>query len=161
MGLKEELMRQARAKGICMDGFRTMHSAADKQALVDYYVQTLDWSLERNFPRLSSIREHFSDCSDKGVYVDQTFHGETFSALQTYVFHNCTGVINVQMDYEQANIPMLYFANNCHIKVVCRQQQGRGVPAIRVPLYVFGDNIVTSEDSDNAVFLRYDFELLT
>lgn len=161
MGLKEELMRQARQSGICMEGFQTMHNAADKGALVDYYLQTLDWSLERDYPNLGILRQYFTDCEDKGVYIDRTFHGETFSSLQAYVFHNCKGVINVEMDYEQAIIPMLYFANNCHVKVVCRQKQGNGVPPIRVPLYVFGDCVVTAEDSADAVFRRYDFELLT
>jgi hypothetical protein len=161
MGLKEELMRTARTKGICLDGFQTMHSANSKEALVAYYLQTPDWSLERSFPRLDVLRQHFADCQEQGVYIDATFHGETFSKLQTYVFHNCKGVINVEMDYAEANIPMLYFANDCHVEIVCRQQQGEGVPAIRIPMYVFGENVVTYEDTDNAVFQRYDFELLT
>jgi hypothetical protein len=115
--------------------------------------------MERDYPPLHILRQQCAntECQECGIYIDHTFHGETLSELQTYIFHNCRGVINVAMDYDNANIPMLYFANDCHMTVQCEQENS---PAIRVPLYVFGENRVTCASNDNATFRVYEIELL-
>lgn len=153
MEYKELLLKMAKAKGICVDGYKFVQRTDDKDALVKYYLGIIDWSLERNFPPLSFLSEHFSDCEHLGLYINKTFHGETFSHLQAYVFHNCHGHINVEMDYDNAIIPMLYFANNCHMTIGCEQENIR---PIRVPLYIFGDNVISAHDNDNIEFIKYD-----
>jgi hypothetical protein len=156
MELKGMLMKDAKAKGICVDGYKTMEQCSNVGELVDFYIQSIDWCLEKDYPTLQYIRDNFSDIQNKGIYVGQTFHGEKFSRLQSYVFHDCSGVINVEMDYENAIIPMLYFANNCHITVICKQ---KNTPAIRVPLYIFGDNVITAQDDENVIFSKYQMEV--
>jgi hypothetical protein len=151
-GLQETLMHEARVKGICIDGFKEMRNLQDKSRLVGYYMKTLDWSLERDFPTLAFLRENFKDQEGNGVYIDKKFHGEEFSSLQAYVFHSCSGVIKVAMDYKNAVIPMLYFANDCHMTVICEQENLR---PIRVPLYVYGDNTVVATNNDNVAFIVY------
>lgn len=129
--LKERLMSDARRGGICAEGYGLMRGY-DRDRLIDYYLTNPDWCMERNFPSLELLRREFSDIGDKGVYVGKTFDGETLSGRQVYVFHNCKGLVNVAMDYENAVIPMLYFANGCDMTVGCKQSND---PPIRVPVY--------------------------
>lgn len=134
--LKELLMAEARRGGICAEGFAEMRTDSISE-LVDFYVANPDWCMERCFPSLEILRSEFSDCGDKGVYVGRTFNGEVFSERQVYIFHDCKGTIKVAMDYDNAIIPMLYFANGCKIRVECAQPNS---PVIQVPVYIFGDN---------------------
>ena len=130
--LKHQLMQQARFNGICAPGYELMRGY-DRDGLIGYYVQNPDWAMERGFPSLELLRREFSDIEDKGVFVGKTFDGEVFDKLQTYIFHDCKGAIRVAMDYDNAVIPMLYFANGCNIRVECEQKND---PAINIPLYI-------------------------
>lgn len=148
MDIKEILLQQAKEKGICSEGYNNLLNLNEK-CLIEYYLKTIDWSLERNFPSMDIIREHFSDKEVYGMYVDKTFKGECFTNRQLYVFHNCKGLIYVGMDYDKAIIPMLYFANGCDVTIVCAQ---KNVFPIKVPLYSFGDNKISTDGRGNAVF---------
>lgn len=150
MQLKETLMEDARRGGICAPGYELMRGY-DRDGLIGYYVQNPDWSIERGFPSLELLRREFSDIEDKGVFVGKTFDGEVFDKLQTYIFHDCKGTIRVAMDYDNAVIPMLYFANGCNIRVECEQKND---PAINVPLYIAEDCKVVGAKTDNCVFRR-------
>lgn len=158
MQLKETLMEDARAGGICAEGYGLMRGY-DRDGLIGYYLANPDWAIERNFPSLRLLRREFSDIEDKGVFVGKTFDGEVFDKLQTYIFHNCKGTIRVAMDYDNAVIPMLYFANGCRMRVVCEQPN---TPAINVPLYIADDGKtdIQSESGENCVFNRYPIKLI-
>lgn len=160
MDIKGMLMKNARARGICFDGYLTMKECPDVNDLISYYIRGINWCLENDYPTLQFIRDNFSDIEKRGIYVDRKFRNNLFSKLQVYVFHNCSGTIRVELNRQDAIIPMLYFANNCHIKVICKQNQGVGVPPIRVPLYIFGDNVITAEDNENAIFKKYQMDVL-
>lgn len=155
MEIKRELMRLARECGICKDGYKDM-KASDVDGLIDYYIKTIDWSLENAYPPLPLLRAHFNDIGHKGVYVDREFHGEEFASKQAYVFHHCKGVIHVAMDYDNAIIPMLYFANGCDIEVRCVQRK-EGLPPLKVPLYITDgqDNDIRCQNNDLCVFTVY------
>lgn len=156
MQLKETLMEDARRGGICAPGYELMRGY-DRDGLIGYYVQNPDWCMERGFPSLKLLHREFSDIEDKGVFVGRAFNGEVFDRLQTYIFHNCKGTICVAMDYENAVIPMLYFANGCKIRVECEQ---RNDPAINVPLYIAEDCKVVGAKTDNCVFKRKTIKLI-
>lgn len=156
MQLKETLMDDARRGGICANGYSQMRSY-DRDGLIGYYVQNPDWAIERGFPSLELLRREFSDIEDKGVFVGRTFDGETFDTLQTYIFHDCKGTIRVAMDYDNAVIPMLYFANGCKIRVECEQKND---PAINVPLYIAEDCKIVGAKTDNCVFRRKTIKLI-
>lgn len=152
-------MADARVKGICIDGYKEMHSA-ERDALIDYYVQNPDWCMERGFPDLRTLTEEFSDIEDKGVFVGKTFHGEMLDQRQAYIFHDCKGTIKVGLNVEKAIIPMLYIANGCRLRIV-----GAGIKVSKknrtiVPVYVFGKNDVSAKDNAFVKFTRYDNELL-
>lgn len=151
-------MSDARAKGICAPGYELMRSY-DRDGLVDFYLQNPDWCLERGFPALELLRSEFSDCEDKGVYVGKTFRGEVFDKLQTYIFHGCRGTIRVAMDYANAIIPMLYFANGCRMIIKCDQKENKNHP-IEVPLYSFGKNDIQAKDNSYVRFIKYKHDLL-
>lgn len=154
--IRENLIREAKSKGICNEGLKRI-VCGDVDAMIEYYIRIIDWSLENGFPDLETLRAEFSGFEDKGIYVGKTFSGEVFDKLQTYVFHDCKGTIRVAMDYENAVIPMLYFANGCDILVECEQ---KNIPAIKVPVYVFGDNDIIAADNDNAKFKFYKKDLV-
>ena len=156
MELKELLMKEAHKKGICIDGFRDMRKK-DIDELVDYYIIHPNWCMQRNFPQLDTLTESFACYEGKGVFINREFNGEELSSLQTYVFHNCKGRVNVAMDYGNAVIPMLYFANGCDMTICCEQQN---IHPIHVPLYIFGDNDINAIDSRNVIFTIYKYPII-
>lgn len=158
MQLKEMLMEEARRGGICAEGFREMRTDSIGE-LVDYYVANPDWCMERGFPSLDILRSEFSDIEDKGVYVGKAFNGEVFSDKQVYIFHDCKGTIKVAMDYGNAVIPMLYFANGCRMRVTCTQKENLKSP-IDVPLYIFGKNDIQARSNIYAKFIKHKHGLL-
>ena len=150
------LAQDARIKGICKDGYKRIIDSCRDEA-INFYLECPDWSIERGFPSLELLRREFADIEDKGVFVGKTFDGEVFDKLQAYIFHDCKGTIRVAMDYDNAVIPMLYFANGCRIRVECEQKND---PAINVPLYIAEDCKVVGAKADNCVFKRKTIKLI-
>jgi hypothetical protein len=157
MDLKNILLKEANRKGMCKQNLRALAKCENERDMIRLYKRTIDWALENDYPNLRILTQYFSNSERYGIYVGKTFHGEKFYRKQCYVFHNCQGVIDVGMDYERAVIPMLYFANDCHITVTSSQQNKR---AIRVPLYIFGDNSVTAQSDDNVIFRRFNIDVI-
>jgi hypothetical protein len=158
MNWKEHLLNQAKRYKMCKENFAALSACESKDEAVRLYIKTIDWALENNYPALRVLEAEFAEQEHNGIFVGKTFHGEEFSHLQTYVFHNCKGRINVAMDYENAIIPMFYFANGCDISITCEQDN---IYPIKVPIYIFGDdNIVSAKNDDNAVFLKYKQDVL-
>lgn len=149
--LKEMLMADARAKGICLDGLSKMRVLPDKGELIDYYVENPDWCLERSFPDFETLQTAFANCGEKGVFVGRKFRGEVLNDLQAYIFHNCSGTVKVGLNVDKAIIPMLYIANNCRLRIV---GVGDVVPRRRseVPVYIFGRNDVSARGNQYVKF---------
>ena len=158
-GIKEILINVARAKGICSESYSTMLNATSVDALVNYYVANPDWCLERNFPSLDMLREHFPDAGKMGVFVDRTFHGEVLNDLQTYIFHNCKGTIKVGLNVDKAIIPMLYLANGCRLRIIGVGEVVSKDPS-EVPIYVFVKNDYSAKDNKHVGFNIYKHELI-
>lgn len=156
MELREQLMEGAKRGGICAEGYGHIRGY-DREELVRYYTECPDWCIERGFPSLELLRREFSDCEAAGVFVGKTFDGEVFNRLQAYIFHDCKGTIKVAMDYDNAVIPMLYFANGCNVRVECEQDND---PAITVPLYIAEDCKVVGGKSAGCVFKRHKIKLM-
>lgn len=159
--LKEKLIRDARAKGICAEGFKRI-SDDEIDALVDYYLEIPDWCLERNFPSLQMLRDHFCNVEEKGVFVGKKFHGELLNDLQTYVFHNCKGTVKVGLNVEKGIIPMLYVANGCRLRFVGVGDYAPKNPDERsvVPLYTFGKNDISAKSNKYVEFTTYKNDLI-
>lgn len=148
--MKQTLMQIGKAKGMCAENYARLARSESKAEMIELYKRTIDWSLKNDYPPIGVIRQHFSDVGDLGVFVDCDFSGDTLSEHQVYVFHNCSGTINIEMDYEQVVIPMLYFANDCHIHVESHEH-------IRIPLYIAKDGgVITFNGHGKATFKRYE-----
>ena len=149
------LRRQASSHHMCEENRRALESVEDKAGAIALYKKTIDWALEEGYPDLETLRRHFSDCESFGIYVDKEFHGEQLTDHQVYVFHNCSGTIRTGLNVEKRIIPMMYFANGCDMDVRGITGSGRSV---RVPLYVFGQNRIGAEQSEDIQCLTYKFD---
>ncbi len=153
---KKQLRREASVHHMCAENRTLLDSAGSKKDAIELYKRTIDWALEENYPDIDTIRTFFSDCGSEGIFVDKHFSGDLLIDQQVYVFHNCTGVIRVGLNAKKRIIPMLYFANGCQMTVKpCRPS----VSDVRVPLYIFGDNRISTEKSEDVVFKTYKFEV--
>ena len=149
---KEYLLRQARLESMCTENIDTLRVCETKADAVALYKKTIDWALEKNYPPVNFIRNEFGDCEDLGIFVDKTFYGEILNEHQCYVFHNCRGHITVDINIEKRIIPMLYFANGCHLRIT--RAETLQSSHIKVPLYIYGENTIITKDTGNITFTR-------
>lgn len=152
--LKKQLRREASAHGMCQENRDALASIETIEDAVSLYKKTIDWALEEGYPNFMTLQKYFSNCENLGIFVGREFHGDILSDQQIYIFHNCTGTIRVGLNVEKRIIPMLYFANGCDMTVKPTPVNGD----VRVPLYVFGDNIVKAKESGGAVYKLYKFD---
>lgn len=152
---KRQLRREASAHGMCRENRSALDSLETKEEAVSLYKKTIDWALEEGYPNFGTIQRDFSDCEDLGIFVNKEFHGELLNDQQVYVFHHCTGRIRTGLNTEKRIIPMLYFANSCDMSLA---SGGDTSSEVRVPLYVFGRNLVKLDASGNVVFKTYKFD---
>lgn len=152
---KRQLRREASAHGMCRENRSALDSLETKEEAVSLYKKTIDWALEEGYPNFGTIQRDFSDCEDLGIFVNKEFHGELLNDQQVYVFHHCTGRIRTGLNTKKRIIPMLYFANNCDMSLA---SGGDTSSEVRVPLYVFGRNLVKLDASGNVVFKTYKFD---
>lgn len=150
-----ELRRQASLHHMCEENRRALACIGSKSDAIELYKKTIDWALEEGYPSIDVLRRHFSDCGEMGVFVDKTFHGELLDDNLVYVFHNCHGTIHVGLNLEKKLIPMLYFANGCDMSIL---GDGSESP-VRVPLYVFGGNVIDAKNAEDIEFLTFKFDV--
>lgn len=153
-GWKQTLRREASLHHMCEENRTALASADSKTDAVRLYKKTIDWALEEGYPRLDTLRKYFSDCESEGVFIDRHFNNEDLRDQQVYVFHNCTGTIRVGLNVQKRIIPMLYFANDCRMTV---KSSGPAALQVRVPLYIFGDNNIIAEQSEDILCKVYKF----
>lgn len=159
MNLKKQLMQEARANGICNNGYKDMREC-DVAALVKYYTIHPDWCMEREYPSMDMLKECFSNYEDMGVFIEKVFNGEMLNEKQAYIFHHCRGTVRVSLNINKAIIPMLYFGNECDITIEGVNVGETRMPTI-IPLYVFGENTIATKEAPFVVFRQYDHELLS
>lgn len=139
---------------MCKENRIMLESVTSKEEAIELYKKTIDWALEEGYPSMATLRKDFTNNEADGIFIDKVFHGEILTDKTVYVFHNCSGTIRVGLNVEKKIIPMLYFANGCDMDV-------KGIPGsvmqVRVPLYIFGDNRIGAEQSDDVVCRTYKF----
>lgn len=152
---KNTLRREASAHGMCADFRADLETVDTKHDAIALYKRCIDWAMEEGYPSLVTLRRDFSDCEVDGVFIDKHFKGEVLIDNQVYVFHNCTGAIRTGLNAKRHIIPMLYFANGCDMDV--KGIEGSAMQT-RVPLYIFGQNRIGAEQSEDIVCKTYKFE---
>lgn len=155
---KRQVRREASVHHMCEENRDALSSIETKKDAVDLYKKTVDWALEEGYPSLDTLRRDFSDCEEYGVFVDKHFNGELLNEQQAYVFHQCTGEIKVGLNLEKRIIPMLYFANDCNMVVKSSGSSPTPFP-IRVPCYIFGQNRISVENSEDLECKTYKFQV--
>lgn len=150
----ERLKKEYANTNGCREAYHELLQCVTKDDIIEVYKRNYQWCLENDFPDIDLIRREFSGYEKENIFVGRHFNGETVKA-QTVIFHDCTGVVNVEMDYEEKIIPMLYFANGCRMNVVCRQEN---VFPIRVPLYIFGENHIIATDTEDVEYRKYFYD---
>ena len=153
---KKILRRGASLHHMCEENRTALENCDTKSEAIALYKKTIDWALEEGYPDLSVIENEFSDCEDDGVFVNKHFSGEVLNEQQVYVFHNCTGYIRTGINVQKKNIPMLYFSNGCDMTIKASDAYGLST---RVPLYVFGDNNIKYERSEDITCKLYKFNV--
>lgn len=142
---KNIAIEQAEGLGVC-DEFRgLLRSCKSKPDMIALYKRGVKWALEHGCPSMDYLLEQKEALEKEGVFVGKEFHGEVLNDFQTYIFHNCKGEISVGLNIEKKLIPMLYFANGCEMTV----KGIDGASAVRVPVYIFGENRISTELSDS------------
>lgn len=153
---QRQLRREASAHGMCAEYRDALGTVETKHDAVALYKRCIDWALEEGYPSIDTIRHDFKDCEVDGIFVDKVFHGERLDDQQVYVFHNCSGTIRTGLNVRKRIIPMLYFANGCSMDV---KSISETAPKVRVPLYIFGQNRIVSEQSENIECVTYKFDV--
>lgn len=153
---QRQLRREASEHGMCAEYRDGLGSVETKHDAVALYKRCIDWALEEGYPAIETIRHDFKDCEVDGVFVDKVFHGERLDDQQVYVFHNCSGTIRTGLNVRKRIIPMLYFANGCNMDV---KSISETAPEVRVPLYIFGQNRIVSEQSENIECVTHKFDV--
>lgn len=146
---KEQLLVEAKKLRMCKENIDALSMCEDKVEMINLYKKTIDWALENNYPTLEVLSKEFSMFEKEGLYVEHHFTGEHLIEQQVYVFHNCTGTITVGLNIEKKIIPMLYFSNNCNMEVICVDE------GVIVPLYIFGDNNISTYSESMCNFSIY------
>lgn len=133
---------------------RAVRLCKTKADVINLYRRSIHWCVGAQFPSIEYLREYQSDQQENGLYIDHVFTGETISTQQAYIFHNCSGTVNVEMSYDRKrpNIPMLYFVQDNDVTLTCNQDN-KGYP-IEIPLYVAEGNRVCVTPSEGAIFKR-------
>lgn len=141
---------------MCEENRDALSLVETKRDAVELYKKTVDWALEEGYPHLETLRRDFSDCEEYGVFVGKHFNGELLNDQYVYVFHQCTGEIRVGLNVSKRIIPMLYFANDCNMVVKSANSSPASFP-VRVPCYIFGQNRISVENSDELECKIYKF----
>lgn len=141
---------------MCKENRSALETVDSKESAIALYKKTIDWALEEGYPSFGTLQRDFADCGKYGIFVGRSFHGELLNEQQVYVFHNCTGCVRVGINLQKHIIPMMYFANSCDMLL---RPAGPSGLEVRVPLYIFGGNLVKTDSSGDVVFKTYKFEV--
>lgn len=133
---------------------RALRLCNTKADVIKLYKRSINWCVGAGYPTLDYLRTYQNDQEEEGLFIDKVFNGETLSTQQEYIFHNCTGIVNVEMSYDRKrpNIPMLYFVQGCDMTITCNQDNGKY--PIEIPLYIAEGNKVHITPTDGAIFKR-------
>lgn len=150
---KSYLQGLARKHRMCADNRAYLSACETKEEAIRLYKQTIDWALEEGYPDIDFLRKEFSHNEHQGLYLDHHFEGDILNEHQVYVFHNCTGHVRIGLNLAKKIIPMCYFANDCDMTIL--GFDGERIFPDRVPLYIFGKNNITAQNTPSTEFRVY------
>ena len=72
MNIGKEIALDAKKYGLCAEWYIKMLSVTTYKQLAEMYFDGDDWSMEKDFPSLSILRQHKGDILPYGLVVDST-----------------------------------------------------------------------------------------
>ena len=72
MNIGKEIALEAKNYGLCAEWYKKMLSVTTYKQLADMYFDGDDWSMEKDFPSLSLLRQHKIAILPYGLVVDST-----------------------------------------------------------------------------------------
>lgn len=143
---KDIVIADAKAHGICNEYAELLRRCKSLSDFLALYRRGPDWALENQVPTISLLRQYPEGLDLHGILVDKHFDGDVLMDRTVYIFQHCTGTIRTGLNVPRKIIPMLYFANGCDMRI--ESANGDDMPSpIQVPLYIFGENRIESEES--------------
>lgn len=145
---KEELAEKAKVSGICDEWYGLILDAPDEDALINLYVDGIDFSLSTNWLTPKYINKHFDKkkCANHGVYTDEKdlqLFGRNFAIFNG----SCSGSIT----YGGFEVGTVYVTGDSEITIKAGFMS-------RVSVSVYKDakvKVVSSGDAKVFVY-RYD-----
>ena len=72
MNIGKEIALEAKKYGLCAEWYKKMLAVTNYKQLADMYFDGDDWSMEKDFPSLSLLRQHKGAILPYGLVVDST-----------------------------------------------------------------------------------------
>lgn len=153
--ISEKLAYAAKSLGICAPGFarifKTGEQADPVRALLDYYVEGIDFCLSNEFPGIGILKEYAEVCSEYGIYVDAA--GLQLQDPKRLV---CLGATSGAASFAQYAVGEVYAKHQSQLTIVARNNTFISVD-------MFDESRVTVMASENAKVCvhRYGGHLIT
>lgn len=156
---KSVVIADAISKGICNEYAELLSRSKDLPQFLHLYRRGVDWSLENDCPSIALMRQFPEERLDlHGIFIDKHFDGDVLMDRSVYIFQHCTGTIKTGLNVDRKEIPMLYFANGCDMRIESANDFVPPTP-IKVPLYIFGANNVICEATPKILGITYNKEV--
>lgn len=139
--LSETLKDMGRAIGMCDKFYDRWIDGMDIDTMLDFYVQGLDFCIEKDFPPLDFIRRNFSmeDLHRHHIYLDENVNLEGESGTYIFLGH-CTGRVH----FGDFCISGVYIRHSSDLKLL-----SDGFSRVFVSLYEDGGCDAVAQDSFN------------
>lgn len=136
--LSRKLARLAKTKGICQEWYNRLKNMDDKDAMLDMYLQGIDFCISNDYPTNEFIRANFKGSMEhKGIFLDDAI--DVSNIPKCVCLGATTGCITV----DDFSVCEIYAKHNSHIDV---KAKGNAF----VVIDIFDDSIVNVVASDRA-----------
>ena len=120
MKLSEQLRQDAILAGLCQNHIDKWGEMSVEQ-LIAYYKANPDWCLERNFPTISFMNEHFktNEVMEMGVYINQKDMKWAYALPKgnnQLIFNNCTGRLTI----DEWSVARIFVGLDSHLEITVK-----------------------------------------
>lgn len=158
--VKEELIAQAKEKGICGPWAARMAGMKTLSGLVSLYVRGIDFCFDNDFPTLDYMKRHFKGiCEKRGLYVEgedirlknplpailvgdtkADIRYDSYSVGRVYLKHTAMATIEAA---DHAIILAIDCFDTSHVDI-------KASGSAKVTVYLYGESTCNAEETDGA-----------
>lgn len=162
MNLSEDLLRKARAVGLCQEHTDKWNVSWSKKDLLRYYKANPNWCLKRQFPSLGYLRKYFKGgkARDMGVFIDEKNIALRPTSLIYVLVNSSMGILtnriqrfylgldsNVTFIVQDGGDITIDYYDNSKVKVELRGDA-------KCTIYRYGDNEPVITGNSNNIRIR-------